>query len=564
MNEHFVNVKVDREERPDVDALYMDATRRDDRAGRLADDRLPDARRASRSTPARTSRRSRGTGCRASRQLLAAVAEAWRERRDDIDAQAREARRRGRQLGADRAVDRAAHRRAARRGRARRSRATFEPAYGGFGRAPKFPPASTLEFLLRRGTTEALEMVDADARRDGGGRHVRRRRRRLPPLLGRRALARAALREDALRQRAARPVVPARLGRDGRASATARSSRRRSTTCCASSLLRGGGLASAQDADTDGVEGLTYTWTPEEASGVGLDPSCCSPFEHGRSIVRGELDPELARAAARSARASGRSRSATTRRSPRGTGSRSPRSPRPRDRLERAGLARGGARGRRVPPRAALARRRAALARLARRAASAATGFLDDYANVAHGLLELHVATGEVRWLHEARRLALLAVELFADDEHGGFFLAPRGRRGARRAHEGPRRQPDPVGQLDARARAAAARRGSGATTSSSAAPSSVFRLVEPALAARRRAFGWTLCALDLWLAPPRELAIVGPSTAPSRAPRSRRSPRTRSSPSARPRTCRSSPARASSTGSRRSTSASGSPARRP
>ena len=55
----------------------------------------------------------------------------------------------------------------------------------------------------------------------------------------------------------------------------------------------------------------------------------------------------------------------------------------------------------------------------------AAPGYLDDYANVAHGLLELHVATGELRWLEEANRLARLAVELFADDERGGFFLAP-------------------------------------------------------------------------------------------------------------------------------------------
>ena len=54
-------------------------------------------------------------------------------------------------------------------------------------------------------------------------------------------------------------------------------------------------------------------------------------------------------------------------------------------------------------------------------------GFLDDYANVAHGLLELHVATGEPRWLTEAQRLALLAVDLFHDPAYGGFFLAPTG-----------------------------------------------------------------------------------------------------------------------------------------
>jgi hypothetical protein len=53
------------------------------------------------------------------------------------------------------------------------------------------------------------------------------------------------------------------------------------------------------------------------------------------------------------------------------------------------------------------------------------TGFLEDYADVGHGLLELHVATGELRWLAEASRLARLAVELFGDEEHGGFFRTP-------------------------------------------------------------------------------------------------------------------------------------------
>src|SRR5205807_1332798 len=53
------------------------------------------------------------------------------------------------------------------------------------------------------------------------------------------------------------------------------------------------------------------------------------------------------------------------------------------------------------------------------------TGYLEDYANVAHGLLELHVSTGELRWLEEANRLARLAVELFGDTAHGGFYLSP-------------------------------------------------------------------------------------------------------------------------------------------
>src|SRR2546429_6034694 len=52
-----------------------------------------------------------------------------------------------------------------------------------------------------------------------------------------------------------------------------------------------GGFASSQDADTEGVEGLTFTWTEEE----GVPAELLQPFEDGRSIVRGELDPELRR-----------------------------------------------------------------------------------------------------------------------------------------------------------------------------------------------------------------------------------------------------------------------------
>src|SRR5437764_15063318 len=46
-----------------------------------------------------------------------------------------------------------------------------------------------------------------------------------------------------------------------------------------------GGFASAQDADTEGVEGLTFTWTAEE----GVREELLQPFEDGRSIMRGEL-----------------------------------------------------------------------------------------------------------------------------------------------------------------------------------------------------------------------------------------------------------------------------------
>src|SRR5262245_64193379 len=53
-------------------------------------------------------------------------------------------------------------------------------------------------------------------------------------------------------------------------------------------LLPEGGFASAQDADTDGVEGLTFTWRP----GEGVREELLRPFEDGRSVIRGELDDE--------------------------------------------------------------------------------------------------------------------------------------------------------------------------------------------------------------------------------------------------------------------------------
>ena len=68
-------------------------------------------------------------------------------------------------------------------------------------------------------------------------------------------------------------------------SGIASSPSRRSTTWCASCASRAAASRPSQDADTDGVEGLTYTWTAEE----GAPAELLQPFEHGRSVLRGEL-----------------------------------------------------------------------------------------------------------------------------------------------------------------------------------------------------------------------------------------------------------------------------------
>jgi uncharacterized protein len=137
------------------------------------------------------------------------------------------------------------------------------------------------------------------------------------------------------------------------------------------------------------------------------------------------------------------------------------------------------------------------------------TGYLEDYANVAHGLYELHVATGDLRWLRESRRLALLAVELFADDEHGGFFLTPADGESLVARQKDLDDNPTPSGNsMLALVLLRLARIWGDDELERRAA--GVLRLVRDVIPRAPSAFGWALCALDLYLATPRELAIIG------------------------------------------------------
>jgi uncharacterized protein YyaL (SSP411 family) len=140
-------------------------------------------------------------------------------------------------------------------------------------------------------------------------------------------------------------------------------------------------------------------------------------------------------------------------------------------------------------------------------------GVLEDYADVAHGLYELHVATGELRWLLEARRLALLAVELFGDGEHGGFFLTPvDGEQLVTRKKEFDD-HPTPSGNsMLAYVLLRLARIWGDDELERSAV--GVFRFIAPQIPHAPSAFGHALCALDLHFSPPRELAVIGPPDA--------------------------------------------------
>jgi hypothetical protein len=505
MNELFVNVKVDREERPDVDAVTMEATVGMTGSGGWPTTVFltPDGHPFYAGTYFPPESRH---GLPSFRDVLQAVATAWRERRGELERQAgqiAESLRRGAELHPSVEPLTSSLLAEAVRG----IRATFEPAFGGFGRAPKFPAASTLELLLRRGDDASLEMVEAtlDGMAAGGfydvvGGGFHRYSvddRWLVPHFEKMLYDNAVLASAYLHGW----VV------------TGRDRYREVVEETLEYLLRElalpeGGLASAQDADTDGVEGLTYTWTRAEAEAAGIPEELLEPFEHGRLVVRGELEPEL-RARLLAERASRRQPFRDDKVVASWNG------------LALAALAEAGFRLEREDWLAAarglgellvgsLSGGDGRLLRSIRGGRASGPGFLDDYANVANGLLELHVATGEVRWLLEARRLAVLAVSLFEDPERGGFYLSAAD--GDRRVPRTKDLQDTPVASGSSMLAWVLLRLGRiwGDDELEQRAVSA-FRLVEPAMRRAPGAFAWALCGLDLWLSPPREIAVVGP-----------------------------------------------------
>jgi uncharacterized protein len=498
MNERFVNVKVDREERPDLDAVYMDAVVALTGQGGwpMTVFLTPEGEPFFGGTYFPPEPRH---GLPSFRQVLAAVADAYRERRGDVTRQASAL------VEAIQASGRAAPSSepltSGLLGDAVRVlRAQFDPEWGGFGRAPKFPPASTLELLLRRGELDmvrtTLDGMAAGGMYDlvGGGFHrYSVDARWLVPHFEK------MLYDNAL-------LAPAYLHAWV---VTGEERYRRVAERTLEYVLRElrlphGGFASAQDADTEGVEGLTFTWAP----GEGAPEELLQPFEHGRFVLRGELDDEM------------RERLFEVREQ-RPKPLRDDKAIASWNGMAVAALAEAGRRLERpdfldAAVEAAefllgpLSRHDGRLFRTHREGRSKGTGYLEDYAHVANGLYELHVATGDSRRLAESRRLALLAVELFADDERGGFFLAPADGEDLVARTKGLDDHPVPSGNsmlayvLLRLARIYGdddlERRGVG-----------VLRLVRDALSRAPSAFGHMLCALDLHLSPPREVAIVGP-----------------------------------------------------
>jgi uncharacterized protein YyaL (SSP411 family) len=502
MNERFVSVKVDREERPDVDSLYMDAVVALTGHGGwpMTVFLTPEGEPFLGGTYYPPEPRH---GLPSFRQVLVAVSDAYRQRRGDVATQAAalvDAVRRSSELppSSEPLTESLLHE------AARGLRAPFDREWGGWGRAPKFPQASTLEFLLRahlRGDEEALLMVRTtlDGMAAGG----------MYDLVG------GGFHRYSVDEQWLVPHFEKMLYDNALLAATylhgwvvTREPRYRRVAeetldyMLLELRLPEGGFASAQDADTQGVEGLTFTWTPEE----GVREELLHAFEHGRFILRGDLDEDE-----RGRLFELRERRAKPARDDKAIAS--------WNGLALAALAEAARRLER-PDLLAAARGLAEfllgplsdgerLHRTYRAEQAKGTGYLEDYADVANGLLELHVATGELLWLEEANRLARLAVELFADEERGGFYLSPAGGEELVARKKDLDDHPTPSGNSMLAYVLLKLARIYGDDELERRAVG-VFRLVHNALTRAPQAFGHALTALDLHFSPPREVAIVG------------------------------------------------------
>ena len=525
VNRGFVAVKVDREERPDIDAVYMTATTALTGHGGWPMTCFL--------TPAGEPFYC-GTYFPRDHflQLLEAVGRAWADQREDVLRTGGSIAARLNEVGAappplpvDEPVLASA---------VAGLFGQFDEARGGFGGAPKFPPSMVLEFLLRHhgrtGSTDALLMAEGtcEAMARGG----------MYDQLGG-GFARYSVDADwvvphfekMLYDNAQLLRVYAHLHR-----ATGSPLARRVALETAEFMLRDlgtpeGGFASALDADTDGVEGLTYVWTPAQLSEVlGPDDGAraadllgvttAGTFEHGASTLQLRQIPTTRSGGRRSANgcstpaATDPSRRATTRSSPRGTASPSPASATPPSSSREPSLLEAAVTCADVVLRTHLVDGRLRRASRAGAVGAAAT-VLDDHGNLAEGLLALHQATGDPRWLEVAHEILDVALAHFAADG-GGFhdtaddaeelFTRPRS--------QGDNAEPSGQSALAGALRRTAALTGSGdhrAAADAALAASGVVAAREP------RFGGWVLAVAEAAAAGPLQVAIARGETKESR-----------------------------------------------
>ncbi len=448
MNDRFVSIKVDREERPDVDTIYMDAVQAMTGSGGwpmsvfltpagrpfYAGTYFPDTARH---------------GMPSFRQVLEAIAEAWSQRRAEVEAQGAEIADAIARVAASTTPDTVpAIDDALTDGAFAALLSSFDHTWGGFGPAPKFPQPMVLTWLLRqhvRGKSGALEMATRTLDRMasggihdqvGGGfaRYSTDARWHVPHF-------EKMLTDNALL-----------LQLYTNAWLVTRTPRYRTVAIRTAEYLLevlrlpGGGFASSQDADTEGVEGATYVWRWDELVDlVGTDVADAfgaGPEGNWEGMNVLWFPEDVERVAARHGADIATFVSAVdAAREP----LREQRSRRPQPAIDDKviagwnGLAIGAL---------AIAGRAFGIASLieaaeacaafvwtsmrddqgqlvrAWRGSAGGRAFLDDHGLLALGLLILYETTGDADWFERARTLVDTIQQRFADPS-GGFFLTP-------------------------------------------------------------------------------------------------------------------------------------------
>jgi uncharacterized protein YyaL (SSP411 family) len=532
MNEHFVNVKVDREERPDVDALYMEAVQAISGQGSwpmtvfLDPEGVPFY--GGTYFPP-----DEGRGMPSFRMVMEAVVDAFESKRDEIKERALQMRAR---LAAIGQVEPADSPQAAMLDVAiERLQMAADPERGGFGSAPKFPPASAIELLLSRGEREIPERT-LDAMLAGGiydqigggfARYTVDAAWQVPHF-------EKMLYDNALLARAYLHGWQ-RLGH------------KRYRRICEETLdwalleMRGaeGGFYSALDADSEGEEGRFYVWAPDEIRAVLSDPS---QDESNRIDFSPQQIEKLMRFYGVSEAGNFEGRNILHL-----AGGASAEEPEGLDEMRRALYE---ARAKRVWPGlddkrltawnalmiAALAEAGAVLGRedylVAARACAnfvwdelrddegvllrsykdgraQLKAYLEDHAFLLEALLTLYEASFEAVWFERARELGDTLLARFADAERGGFFSTADDHESliARRKEIGD--HPIPSGN----SAAAFGLLRLGALTGERAyeqAAEGVFRLFSDSAGKHPEAFAHLLRAIDFHLSSTKEVALVG------------------------------------------------------
>jgi uncharacterized protein len=535
MNRWFVNVKVDREERPDVDRIYMDVVQAMTGRGGwpMTVFLTPDGEPFYAGTYFPPVDRY---GHPSFRSVLEAVHDAWTTRRGDIVDQAERitAAVTARPPVGDRLPDepalRVVHDALV---------SGFDATFGGFGTEPKFPQASSLEFLLRSAgrpwaprsaamleqTLEAMHRGGIHDRIGGGFARYSVDRRWLVPHFEKMLYDNALLAR--LYARAHQVTGSARFAASARSTLAYMES---------DLALPDGGFASSEDADSEGEEGRFYVFDYEEVIAAAGDaaPTVCRAlgvtpqgnFE-GRSILHEPVTPDevAAEFGVEVDEVDGAVASTLehldTRRARRERPARDDKAVCAWNGLALRAFAEAGtvfadhalldrARATARFVLTALRRDDGRLIRSVRDGRHSGPAFCDDYAAVATGLFALYQATGEVEWYRDAAEVTADMVELFWDPDDGGFYATGSD---AETLITRPKNIIDNPTPADNSLAAEALQHMAVFTGEAewSDRLDAVFRLAGPVASRHPDALGHLMSVALVALAPPYEVAVVGP-----------------------------------------------------